>query len=273
MMKEITVDEFLACLSRYGAGIHAEMLEFYREWYADRETFAEYFSSHGCAIFSHSYDRDDIRHFWLRIHQTGPDADWRAAADVLRSKVEEELNEYEDTAVHSFVFLADNGKFRPGPEEQLVRYSYARSGGSFPPHPAVRLLTPDDADLVRKACKPSLTADNDAEREEAEELVDFPFEMMGQPESLIGIFAEGELAGIAGIVCQPELELIRLQRVFVLPDYRRQGLGSALVRAALSLHPDSKWIFQVSDTNLPATALAGSMGFQPEGSIVRLLWD
>jgi ribosomal protein S18 acetylase RimI-like enzyme len=91
-------------------------------------------------------------------------------------------------------------------------------------------------------------------------------ELQACGETFVGAFVGGVLAG--AISWRIDGETIDLHRLVVHPAHFREGLGVALVRAALAAEPEARRaIVQTGAANEPAIALYLRQGFVPAGEI------
>jgi ribosomal protein S18 acetylase RimI-like enzyme len=89
---------------------------------------------------------------------------------------------------------------------------------------------------------------------------------------MLGVFERAELAGFVAVV-HPQREKLRhcieLAGMYVAPDFRRRGFGSALLKAAIAHSQSIERVRQiklgVNATNLTAKALYESVGFESYG--------
>ena len=89
-------------------------------------------------------------------------------------------------------------------------------------------------------------------------------ELQACGETFLGAFVGGTLVG--AISWKLDGETIDLHRLVVDPGHFRQGLGAALVRAALTAEPGAeRAVVQTGAANGPAAALYLGEGFQPAG--------
>ncbi len=271
-MTECTLAEALAAMRDYGSAVHCEMAENYERFYddldeADRQRF---YKENGCIVVTDDYEYNGRMWLWRRLHQVSPEADLPAIIEKYRAELAALRQKYENPAGNLMVFtvketLTDEEEARSG------WHNFVRMGKIGEPDERVRQLTPADGELLQAACAPSLESDTNFGKWVAEAFADYDFADMSKIETPYGIFANGELAGIATVSYNLSLDLAWLRRIFIPIQYRRCGMGRALLHTLTSLYPDKKWHYQAARNNQPSIALATSVGFVQEGALVY--WD
>ncbi len=84
--------------------------------------------------------------------------------------------------------------------------------------------------------------------------------------AFFGIFAEERLIAYAGLIAAPDAADVT--RVAVLPEYRRRGLARLLMTeltAEAARRGIPRLQLEVRESNAPAAALYGTLGFKIEG--------
>ena len=85
-------------------------------------------------------------------------------------------------------------------------------------------------------------------------------DVRSSPEQFFGAYAGGELVGSAGI--EPGgRECIGISSLVVAPEWRRRGVGRALLHHIIELRGDGELQVQTAARNLPALALYRQGGF------------
>ena len=270
MRKEISYPEFIRALEQYGTAVHCEMYaNNYTNYYsAENPGDAAYFYDRGCVIRSDDYDYEGWHWIWRNIHQVEPDADIDAVGTEYFEEAKKYAKSFARYSLNVIAFTVSNGDLPPQKDRFGGWRNFSRMGETVIPDARVRRLTKEDAELIRGCCAPSLTDGGDTVygKRLAEEFSDYDFAYSQDKYALYGIFEDGVLAGMATSMYVGGLDLAWLMNIFIAPDYRGKGLGSALVRAALADYPDKKWHYQVAQKNLPSIALARSLGFTLEGA-------
>lgn len=97
-------------------------------------------------------------------------------------------------------------------------------------------------------------------------------ELRRAPLDWIGAFADGHLCGALGWSVQSDV--IDIERVVVLPEAHRQGIGSALMRWTLALAGNRPTVVSTGRYNAPARALYERLDFEAvdELEVVPGLW-
>ena len=79
---------------------------------------------------------------------------------------------------------------------------------------------------------------------------------------------DGEVIGVYAVQPLSPVEF-RIDALAVAPSYRKQGLGSWLLRHALGIC-ETKGAQQIVTKGNPGTSLFVRAGFQPDGALLRL---
>ena len=82
----------------------------------------------------------------------------------------------------------------------------------------------------------------------------------------LGAFEGGKLAGIVRVVGDG-FSIVYIQDLIVLGDYRRRGIGSALVAEVDRLYPDVYQKLVLTDDDPSLTAFYQGCGFVPVGEM------
>lgn len=267
-MKTITYTEFIHALEQYGTAVHCEMYanNYTRYYSAEEPGDTEYIYDRGCVIRADDYDYEGRQWIWRNIHQVEPDADIDTVAAEQLAEAKEYAKNFAAVSLNVVAFTVSNGDL-PAEKDQLDGWrNYARMGEPVEKDARVRILTQEDAALVRAACAPSLAADGDtrAGQQLAQNFAGYDFEHADG--TLYGIFEDGVLAGMASSSYERGINLAWLRDIYVSPAYRQRGFGRALVLTALADYPTLKWHYQVAKWNAPSIALAKSLGFSLEGA-------
>lgn len=267
-MKNITYTEFIRALEQYGTAVHCELYanNYTRYYGAENPGDAEYLYDRGCVIRVDDYEYDGKQWIWREVHQVEPDAKLDAVAAEQMADAKEHAKSFENVSLNVIAFTVSNGDL-PQEKDKLGGWrNYARMGEPVPKDARVRILTADDAELIRAACAPSLEEGGDTRAgwQLAQNFSEYDFEHADG--TLYGIFVDGKLAGMASSSYEKGINLAWLRDIYVAPHYRQQGLGKALVLTALADYPALKWHYQVAKWNEPSIALAKSLGFTLEGA-------
>lgn len=142
----------------------------------------------------------------------------------------------------------------------------------------VRLLTPDDAAVFQALRLEGLRAAPTAFASSYAEEVDRPLSVVAGRLSpaenhVFGAFAaDGRLVGVAALRREPHVKLKHkafIWGMYVTPDFRRRGVGRALVEAAIARARELPGLRQinleVATSNRAACALYESCGFETFG--------
>ena len=96
--------------------------------------------------------------------------------------------------------------------------------------------------------------------------------------ALLGVYLDGHLIGIGGVQADPYLkrpEIGRLRHVYILRDYRRQGIGKRLVEALIRMASERFDLLTLRTLTAEAGAFYRALGFEtaivPEASHVMRL--
>lgn len=68
-----------------------------------------------------------------------------------------------------------------------------------------------------------------------------------------------------GIISDTHRGMIRIMNIAVHPDYRRYGIGRALMRSVLDARPHDSAVLMVQEENTAAQALYRELGFERSG--------
>ncbi|ASS69128.1 GNAT family N-acetyltransferase [Paenibacillus sp. RUD330] len=90
--------------------------------------------------------------------------------------------------------------------------------------------------------------------------------LLASPADFYGCRLDGRLAGAVAVEREPS-GIATIARLVVHPDFFRRGLGSFLVRFALSLYPDSEYRVSTGTANKPAVLLYLRFGFEENGQL------
>jgi ADP-ribose pyrophosphatase YjhB (NUDIX family)/L-amino acid N-acyltransferase YncA len=96
---------------------------------------------------------------------------------------------------------------------------------------------------------------------------DFVADVQSPEGILLAAVDDGQLVGFASVTILPEQRMGRLNQVFVLPRYRRWGIGSELIRRSIAFARDrrvSGLLAEVEATN-PAMVVYIKLGFRVSG--------
>jgi ribosomal protein S18 acetylase RimI-like enzyme len=92
----------------------------------------------------------------------------------------------------------------------------------------------------------------------------------GHGEALLGCLRGGRLVGICGLSRDPYLNeptVGRLRNLYVLPEYRGRGIGSALTRRVIEITGSSFRVLRLRAATPQAAALYERLGFTPTASV------
>lgn len=261
---EITCEKFLELLSSYGTAVNSWEYEFIKKYGGGDDVFS---LEHGCAVVVKDCVVDGKGNVYVDIYQTSPDADIALATAEQIEKSKEFFKRCADTNITVTLGVVSNGPLTEEWDKYHGWRIFARQGTEYPADPRVRVLTKSDVPDIKELCKPLLDSSDFFERVEArnfdsaadrfEEYDDHTF---------YGFYDAEKLCGIASAKQISDLEIVQLADILVLSDYRKRGVGKALVKTALGKFPDKKWMYQAARDNAPSIALAKSLGFTLEGA-------
>jgi RimJ/RimL family protein N-acetyltransferase len=142
----------------------------------------------------------------------------------------------------------------------------------------IRRLTPDDAEQYRacrlEALRSNPTAFFTTHDEEYKRSMEMTRERLETSDDnvVVGAFDGGRIIGLTGIVRESRQRLrhkMNIVGVFVRPEFTRQGIGSALVDAAIAHARSVAGVevitLDVESTNVRAKALYTAKGFKTWG--------
>lgn len=276
-MKEITLHELINLLKNHHPAVHCEGRRNYSYWYADENTTVKCFLTNGCAVLydAHTHYADPEKYrVYCHIHEVSDKCD---PMEVCRK-----FKEMSDNAIKEYTkYSRDIELFHCGPlSDQLNEfygfYKFTRMGEAFPSDPHISQLTRDNIDEIQAICDPAvLESDFSFGKCEAETFCNWDFDWHEKEGTqLLGYRDEnGTLVGITSWVAVDELNLGFLLDLFVAPSGRRQGIGKALVREAISNLPNREWLYQAVCDNVPSIRLANTLGFTLAGSNLFVLSD
>ena len=134
----------------------------------------------------------------------------------------------------------------------------------FDPH--VKMIMPEDQERLTNLCSPWYESEDHYIKRQAGFFgtSDISYEM-SRGIFLLGYYLDGELVGVASYWELEPFGSAYLMDLFVSPDHHRKGIGSALVKSAITRHHNKDWIYQISPGNYKSGGLAESWGFEYKG--------
>jgi len=265
-MIEITREQLLGHLKSYGSAVHCGMYVNYNLWYYENATNAKFFYDRGCAIVVEEYEHEGKWYIHRQIHQISPDADIDAVTAEWQAEVAEHAQKFVNPDICVMSFIVSNGDLPPEKDKFNGKRNFSRKGEKYFADNRVRELTPADSEIIKSACTPSLEKDTEFGKQLAKYFVNYDFEFKKGKQNIFGIFDGESLVGMATRSYEEPLDLVWLIDIFVGPDHRKMGLGSALILTVLSDYPDKKWHYQVAKQNTESLRLVKSLGFTLEGA-------
>lgn len=92
----------------------------------------------------------------------------------------------------------------------------------------------------------------------------------GGGEALLGILVDGRLVAICGLTRDPHLDdpgIGRLRNLYVLPAYRRRGIGAALAQEVIERASSSFRLLRLRAATREAGTLYERLGFTPAADV------
>ena len=83
---------------------------------------------------------------------------------------------------------------------------------------------------------------------------------------ILGAFEKEKLIGVARVVGDG-ISIVFVQDILVLPEYQRQGVGSALMRAILKKYASVYQVELLTDSTEKSKAFYSSVGLAPVGEL------
>lgn len=83
---------------------------------------------------------------------------------------------------------------------------------------------------------------------------------------ILGAFEKEKLVGVVRVVGDG-ISIVFVQDILVLPEYQRQGVGSALMRAILEKYASAYQVELLTDSTEKSKAFYSSVGLAPVGEL------
>ncbi|MNJ50136.1 putative acetyltransferase [compost metagenome] len=94
--------------------------------------------------------------------------------------------------------------------------------------------------------------------------------LMNSSETFFGyVSSEGEILGTIAVEMKID-GVIDITRLMVHPQHLRQGIGRALLRHVIEVHPDVKFTVTAGTLNAPAVSLYEQQGFVATGTQIAI---
>lgn len=265
-MRKITLGEFIQLVRSYGSAVHFAGCADISDWEINDSSDSLY-EHCGCAVLAVEYEFNGRHNLSISIYQTSPDADLYTVTEYWLNRRAEFEKQYENSSAYVFIKVVTSGGFPDEWNKYIAFKNFSSRGEAYPADKRVRLLTAEDIGEVKALCEPSMQDDTVFGKMLAENFhAGFEYYAADQDVSVYGIYDCGELCGITECRYSEALGVFGLENIFVSKHQRNKGLGKALVRAALSEHPDAKWAYQAGKDNDISIAFAESLGFRLEGA-------
>ena len=132
-------------------------------------------------------------------------------------------------------------------------------------NPNIKVLDSGHKNEIIQMCEPYKNSDTEFGKQLAQTFSDYDWEGNHQ---FLGFYDEKKLVGIVSYHFCVKADLACLCDIFVIPEYRKKGVGKALLLETLSKYPNKRWLYQASIYNTPSQELALSVGFIKNGALL-----
>lgn len=175
------------------------------------------------------------------------------------------MNEYAaDPAIkYKFMFAFVKPDAVKEYDHLVAKYHYSRISKEYPANTHIRKIPMDSVSEIVTMCEPYLENDTNFGKALARSFHD----NSGYEDNLI-CYYDGGLVGVASYDYCDTAKLGILNNIYVTPEYRGRGVGTALVRAAMSEYPRKRWLYQADNGNDISQKLALSLGFSLAGKAI-----
>lgn len=260
-MRKTDFERFLELLLGYDRAVPGEMLtENYLHFakdYVSPSSGTEFYEGDGCAVALSSFP-DGI---YCYIYQVSDNCAFKTALAQSCVIYEIEKKKHPGVPANLFALLgAGLGGQYPG---AVATLHYSRKGEVWN-DPRCGIV--NDMNEIRAMCE-KRGDDTLFGSVLAESFLDYTPDA---EHSLMGFRDGNTLAGVASFGYFGRADIAHLCNLYVLPSYRRGGVGTAIVRSAMGEFPDKTWVYQADAGNAPSTSLAESLGFVIAGMTLVL---
>ena len=264
-MTEIAPALFLKMLSSYRSAVNWEDYQIYAAE-GDR-TRRKFYEDLGCVTVVSEYVWAGEKTVDIAVYELSTDADVGKVISYWTDKASEYEARGDSPMVKICANIAANGDMLADWSNMNAKLCFARSGDSFDTDPRIRPMTDSDNAALKFVCDMSLDDTNPDAVSLARHFSDME---VSDCDKMLGLFVWDELVGFVEYDYIEELDLAVLENVFVSKTHRGDGVGKALVKAAMSNHPDKKWAYGVWNRNARSMALATSLEFKLEGATILI---
>ncbi len=255
-MFDISYKEALDKMMSFDAALHLDT--YYWIYSSDLDYDFDCSLLGGCAIISntrYSFSKCDYYDVY-RVHQISDDCNVNTVIQTITDS--------RDKAKDTLITVSARGGLPIGYEEHNNGYfRYYRYGEDYLDS-SVKELSFKDYDIV-KAFADSQKCETKFNEDFAGSFYNWFDKYDTDIAKLLGIFDGDRLVGLLDVHYFEQFDTVILDNLLVAKSHRQQGYATRLVRSALSLYPDKKYVFYANLQNPVAISLVHSLGFKRFG--------
>ena len=262
-MTEISSVKFLELLSGYGIAVNWEDYQIYEA--EGERTRRKFYEDRGCVTVVSEYVWAGRKTVDIVIYELSQSAEvnhviayWVDKSCGIEAREDKPSVKITANVVFDDVFPDDWADLN-------TKLSFSRTGERFDIKGHIRQMTDADNNALKAVCDLSM---RDDEPDALDLARHFSNLKVSDCDKMLGMFKDGELVGFVEYTYIEALKLAVLENVFVLRNHRTEGIGKALVKAALNDYPTEKWAYDVWKRNKGSIALASSLGFKLAGAMI-----
>lgn len=221
------------------------------------------FKAHGFVIFKvYLYDYYNERSFpHIYLHQIEEGCDIDKAISFVRDD-----STLEDKYA-LFVFIKGEAPNVYFDRERTVKL--AKMGVEYKDE-SIRELNESDTELINELVSIPFDSEN-IEKRVSRDLTDWFERHDLNITRIFGLFEGKTLVGVVSTRYFDEFGIVMHDVIFVKKQFRNHGYGNRLLKSALGVYPDIKYIYQTDVKNESSLSLARSLGFEAIGEMIRIV--